>query len=76
MIADMPAADVLVTPCPPAGINDHSDPAHVGITALRDWIDTHIPALLIHGHTYPESPVRKYRSTRVEYVRGAAIVSL
>lgn len=45
MIADMPAADVLVTHCPPAGINDHSDPAHVGITALRDWIDTHKPGL-------------------------------
>ncbi|MEY8018773.1 metallophosphoesterase family protein [Mycobacterium servetii] len=76
MIADMPAADVLVTHCPPAGINDHPDPAHVGIIALRDWIDTHKPALLIHGHTYPETPLRQYRSTRVEYVRGAALVSL
>ncbi|MBE5477995.1 hypothetical protein E3G68_005349 [Mycobacteroides abscessus] len=76
MIADMPAADVLVTHCPPAGINDHPDPAHVGITALRDWIGTHKPALLIHGHTYPETPVRKYLSTRVEYVRGAADIVL
>ncbi|WP_308009770.1 metallophosphoesterase family protein, partial [Mycobacterium avium] len=76
MVANLPAADILVTHCPPAGINDHPDPAHVGIISLRNWIDTHNPTLLIHGHTYPEAPVRQYRSTRVEYVRGAALVSL
>lgn len=76
MIADLPAADVLVTHCPPAGINDHVDPAHVGIDALRQWIDTHKPAVLIHGHTYPDSPVRSHGSTRVEYVFGARVVTV
>ena len=76
MVADLPAADVLVTHCPPAGINDHTDPAHVGITALCDWIDTNFPLLVIHGHTYPESPIRSYRSSRIEYVRGASVVTL
>lgn len=76
LVATLPPADVLITHCPPAGINDHRDPAHVGISALRDWVDTHSPAVLIHGHTYPEPPVRQYRRTRVEYVYGAALVSL
>lgn len=57
MVANMPAADVLVTHCPPAGINDHPDPAHLGITALREWVDANNPAVLIHGHTYPETPM-------------------
>jgi len=76
MLQQLPAADVLVTHCPPGGINYHRDPAHVGIIALRSWRDRTKPTVLIHGHTYPERPVRKHGSTRVEYVRGATVVSI
>lgn len=77
MIDRLPAADVVVTHCPPAGVNDHpADPAHVGIDALRRWIDTNGPRVLVHGHTYPQPAATRCGSTRVEYVRGARIVDL
>jgi uncharacterized protein len=69
-------ADVLVTHTPPRGINDHEDPAHVGIDALLPWVDRHQPNVLIHGHTYPSRPVESYGRTRIEYVRGARIVEV
>jgi len=65
-----------VTHCPPRGINDHEDPAHVGIDALRNWVERVQPRVLIHGHTYPSQPVTSYGNTRVEYVRGARIVGI
>ena len=41
----LPAADVLIAHCPPAGINDDpDDPAHVGYEGLRDWVERHQPA--------------------------------
>jgi uncharacterized protein len=77
LVDQLPAAEVVVTHCPPAGINDHPrDPAHVGIDALRAWIDTHTPRVLIHGHTYPRPPVTACGPTRIEYVHGARIVAL
>lgn len=74
MVSALPSAQVLVTHCPPAGINDHADAAHVGITALRNWVADHRPSCVIHGHTYPEQPVRSFGQTRIEYVRGSSIV--
>jgi len=76
LVKALRAADVLVTHCPPLGINDHDDPAHVGIEALRKWLDRVQPRVLIHGHTYASDPVTSYGPTRVEYVRGARIVEV
>lgn len=77
MIATLPAADVLVTHCPPAGVNDDPrDPAHLGIDALREWVDANQPALIIHGHTYPTDLVTELGPTRIEYVHGAAILDI
>ena len=76
LVRGLRSADVLVTHCPPQGINDHEDPAHVGIVALRKWLDRVQPRVLIHGHTYPAEPVTSYGSTRIEYVRGARIVDV
>lgn len=76
LVAALPPADVLVTHCPPRGINDHDDPAHVGIDALNDWLDRIRPAVMIHGHTYPTQPIRRKGSTRVEYVHGGRIVTI
>lgn len=43
LVEELPVAEVVMTHCPPTGINDHPrDPAHVGIDALRGWIDTHV----------------------------------
>lgn len=76
MVDQLPRADVLVTHCPPAGVNDHpGDPSHQGIAALRQWVDHTTPKMLIHGHTYPRAPLTRYGNTRVEYVRGARIIT-
>ncbi len=76
LLASLPVSDVLVTHCPPRGINDHDDSPHTGIDALRDWVDTHQPALLIHGHTYPTRPITQHGATRIAYVHGARLITL
>lgn len=77
LITHLPAADVLITHCPPAGINDHpTDLAHTGITALRHWLHTHQPHTLIHGHTYPKNPTTTHGPTHIEYVHGTRIINL
>lgn len=77
MIRGLPPADVLVTHCPPAGINDHrGDPAHVGIDDLRRWVDVNAPRLVIHGHTYPKTALTRHGATRIEYVYGARLLTI
>lgn len=68
--------DVILTHTPPAGINDHDDPAHLGITALRDYVDSAQPQYLLHGHTYPDEPVTDHGSTKILYTYGMRIVDL
>jgi Icc-related predicted phosphoesterase len=79
LVARLPAADVLLTHTPPAGVNDEpDDPVHRGWSALRGWVEREQPAWLLHGHTHP-SPhllVRRLGPTRVAYVRGAAVLEL
>lgn len=76
LVRRLRSAEVLVTHCPPRGVNDSADPAHIGIEALRAWVDRFQPRVLIHGHTYPAHPVTAYRHTRVEYVRGARVIDV
>lgn len=74
MLERLPAADVLLTHSPPAGVNDESDdPAHRGSAALRAWVERNEPAWLLHGHTQPHPAHRTIRlgHTRVVHVRGA-----
>lgn len=68
--------DMVITHCPPRGINDHDDDAHVGIDALRDYVEQAQPAWLIHGHTYPDSPVTRWGATTVVYVHGHHTISV
>ena len=75
----LPAADVLIAHCPPAGINDDpDDPAHVGYEGLRDWVDRHRPGTSCTA----TSTRRRARSiehvgdTRVHWVQGAKVLRL
>jgi uncharacterized protein len=79
LIERLPAADVLLTHSPPAGVNDEPDDrAHRGSAALRAWVERNEPAWLLHGHTLPNpaSAVSRVGSTRVVHVRGAAPIEL
>jgi uncharacterized protein len=79
LLARLPAADVLLTHVPPAGVNDDpDDDMHRGSAALREWVEEHQPRLLLHGHTLPDPRRRVARlgPTRVVHVRGALPVSL
>jgi uncharacterized protein len=79
LVGRLPAADVLLTHSPPAGVNDEpDDPAHRGSPALREWVERHRPAWLLHGHTlpHPTRRVGRLSDTRVVHVRGAAALDL
>jgi Icc-related predicted phosphoesterase len=79
LVERLPAADVLLTHSPPAGVNDEpDDPAHSGSPALREWVERNRPAWLLHGHTlpHPAHRVRRLGDTRVVHVRGAASLEL
>jgi len=43
-------------------------------TCFSDAIEAN--RVLIHGHTYLDSPLRSYGSTRIEYVYGARVVTV
>jgi uncharacterized protein len=79
LVRDLPAADVLLCHCPPAGVNDEPDDlAHTGFVALRDWVERNRPRHLLHGHTTPDPRRQTSRlgDTAVTWVRGARIVAL
>jgi Icc-related predicted phosphoesterase len=75
----LPAADVLLSHCPPLGINDDpDDPAHVGFEGLLDWVRRHRPHHLLHGHTHPLGGhvTSRFEDTRVHWISGARLVLL
>jgi len=75
----LPAADVLISHCPPLGINDDpADPAHVGFEGLLDWVRRHEPRHLLHGHTHPlgGNAMTEFEGTRVHWIQGARVVRL
>ncbi|MFV8142059.1 hypothetical protein ACNQR7_31220 [Mycolicibacterium senegalense] len=75
-IEGLPAAELVITHCPPVGINDGADPSHVGIAALRRWVDRHRPRWLLHGHTY-NNPVQSFHGgTEVLYTYGYVALEL
>ena len=75
----LPAAEILITHCPPRGINDDpDDPAHVGFDGLLDWVRAHRPRHLLHGHTHPVGGqvMSRFEDTQVHWINGARIVVL
>jgi uncharacterized protein len=79
LVKRLPAADLLLCHCPPAGVNDEpDDPAHAGFVGLREWVERHRPRYLLHGHTTPDPRTRtnRFGTTQVGWVRGATVVEL
>ena len=75
----LPGADVLITHCPPRGINDDpDDPAHVGFDGLLQWVRKHRPRHILHGHTHPVAggAMTGFEGARVHWVHGARVVQL
>ncbi len=78
LMKDFPYVDVFIAHSPPAGVNDESDPAHVGFTALRQYLEEKQPKYFFHGHTYPtaETLVTKFGNTEIVYVSADKILDL
>lgn len=78
MLVGFPKVDVFISHCPPRGINDEEEVAHQGFDALRTYLDTEQPKVLLHGHTYPteETVVKQHGPTRIEYVYEYKLISI
>lgn len=74
----LPPADVLISHAPPRGIHEEPDDrAHEGFDGLREYVETHRPRLVVHGHTPapPRGPSR-LGDTTVVHVVGARLVTV
>ena len=75
----LPPADVLLSHCPPWGVNDEpDDPAHAGFVALREWVERHQPRMCCTGTrrpTHAREPA-DLGETEVVWVRGAVPIDL
>jgi Icc-related predicted phosphoesterase len=79
LLKDFPPVDVMLTHCPPFGINDdQSDLSHTGFVAMKTYLQQRHPKYWFHGHTYPNERelVTKYETTEIIYVNGHKIVTL
>ncbi len=78
LVASMPPANVVVSHCPPFGINDNQDLAHQGFHALRDYLIKNQPKYWFHGHTYPDSNemINNFNDTRIFYTDPEIIVEI
>ena len=76
-LESMPAVDVLISHSPAFGINDDVDPAHIGFTGLRDYLDNNSVQFFLHGHTYPRESelITTYRNTNILYIHSDQIVT-
>ena len=63
-------AELIITHCPPTGCNTGEDAAHQGIDALAEYVRRWRPKTILHGHTYPETPVTEFEGAEVVYVNG------
>jgi hypothetical protein len=71
LLKNFPHVDVMLTHCPPFGINDEpTELAHQGFQALTEYLKIQKPKYLFHGHTYPtkENLVTKFLETQIIYV--------
>lgn len=69
--------DILITHCPPRGINDNTDPAHIGFDGLREYVDRVSPRYVFHWHTYDFGEfVEQYKDTIIVYVEREKIMEI
>ena len=79
LLHDFPKVEVMLTHCPPYGINDEPDEiAHQGFKALTSYLTEHRPKYLLHGHTYPKENelVTQYEDTKIIYVFSDKVLEL
>lgn len=78
LLQDFPPVDIMITHCPPRGVNDEEEIAHQGFDALRDYVLASKPKLLLHGHTYPTEAtmMRTLGDTHITYVHRYAIIDI
>lgn len=79
LLADFPRVDVMLTHCPPFGVNDEpEDVTHQGFIGLREYVEKKKPKFLLHGHTYPSAKdlVTKCAETEIIYVFGSKSVEI
>lgn len=79
LLKDFPKVDVLLTHCPPYGVNDEPEELpHQGFKALREYVEQKKPKYLLHGHTYPtaDNIVTKLGDTEIIYVYEDKIIDL
>lgn len=79
LLKDFPRVDVMLTHCPPFGVNDdQTEISHTGFIALRDYITRQHPRYLLHGHTYPAESelVTQFEDTAIRYVYQDKVIDL
>jgi uncharacterized protein len=78
LVEFIPKADIIISHCPPFGINDQEDLAHNGFKALRDYLITNKPKAWFHGHTYPtkENLITDFEGTKIFYTDPEIIVEI
>lgn len=79
LLKDFPRVDIMLTHCPPYGINDEPEElAHQGYRALQEYVEQKRPKYLLHGHTYPtkENIVTKFGNTEIIYVYEDKLIDL
>lgn len=79
LLKDFPRVDVMLTHCPPYGINDEpEETAHQGFHALREYVELKKPKYLLHGHTYPteETMIKKFGDTEIIYVYEDKVIEI
>jgi uncharacterized protein len=77
LVKILPVADVIISHCPPKGINDQEDLPHTGFEALLDYLNTNSPMAWFHGHTHPEdlsNTMTQYQNTKIYFTDPEIIV--
>jgi predicted phosphodiesterase len=75
LLQQVGAADILITHNSPHGVHEIDDDVHQGFRGLSQYIRTHSPRLLVHGHQHVSQETLLYR-TRVVGVYGHAFIEI
>ncbi len=79
LLKNFPKVDVMLTHCPPFGINDdQTEESHTGFIGLKTYINNYHPKYLLHGHTYPKDPeaVQELSETQIIYVHANKFIDI